>query len=193
MTLGGHLLYGGAWLAFALCHSLTAGAGPQRGLGRLFGRAHRIGYNALATVQIALVLGVGAWVAQGDRPYAMPLVLTGLRWAMIAFGFALGVLGLRAYRLGPFAGWAQLRGEEDAAQPLVVDGLHRHMRHPLYSAALLLLWGRVDSELALATAVWGSLYLAIGSHYEERRLLTRYGEAYRRYRAITPRFFPRLI
>ncbi|GHD03960.1 hypothetical protein GCM10019060_40440 [Novosphingobium pokkalii] len=104
-----------------------------------------------------------------------------------------GLSALRAYRLGPFVGWSQLRGEEDAVQTLVVTGLHRKVRHPLCTAALLLLWGRVDDELSLATAIWGSLYLAVGSHFEERRLMSRYGESYRRYRAITPRFFPRLL
>ncbi|KPF53464.1 protein-S-isoprenylcysteine methyltransferase [Novosphingobium sp. AAP1] len=193
MTLADHILYAGAWAGFALCHSLTAGAGPSHGMGRLFGRGHRLAYNALAFVQIVVVLGLGRWLAQGNQPFAQPLWLTSLRWGMVVCGLVLGLFALRAYRLGPFVGWAQLRGEEDAAQDLAVAGLHRHMRHPLYTAALLLLWGRVDHELALATAIWASLYLAVGSHFEERRLLARYGEAYSRYRAITPRFFPSLF
>jgi len=193
MNLVDHILYAGAWVAFGLSHSLTAGAGPKRGLGHLFGRAHRLAYNGLAALQIALVMSVGAWAARGEPPFSMPQWLVLLRWGMILGGLVLGTVALRAYDFGAFAGLAQFRGEEDATQPLVSDGLHRHMRHPLYTAALLLLWGRVDGELALATAIWGSLYLAIGSHYEERRLMVRYGETYSRYRAITPRFFPRLF
>ncbi|NBC37191.1 protein-S-isoprenylcysteine methyltransferase [Novosphingobium sp. FSY-8] len=193
MTLVDHLLYAVAWGLFGLSHSLLAGAGPRQGLGRLFGRAHRLAYNVLALVTIALVLALGVWLSRGDHGFAMPRWLMALRLGIVASGLVLGLFALRAYRLGPFVGWSQFRGEEDDGQTLVVTDLHRHMRHPLYTAALLLLWGRVDGELTLATAIWGSLYLAVGSHFEERRLMTRYGEAYRRYRAITPRFFPRLF
>lgn len=39
-------------------------------------------------------------------------------------------------------------------------------------------------------AIWASVYLLIGTYFAERRLLDRYGEAYRSYRAVTPAYIP---
>lgn len=192
MSILAHLAYAAAWLLFAVLHSGTAGAGVRTGLGRLFGRAHRLVFNALALVEIAAVMGLGAWLGRGAHMLPLPAPVHAVQLGMTVLGAVLLLSGLAAYRIGPFLGWAQLRGEEDEDQPLVIAGLHRYIRHPLYSAALLLLWGRVIDELSLATALWGSLYLVIGSRIEEGRLLARYGEAYRRYRTTTPAFIPRL-
>ncbi len=149
-------------------------------------------YNLVAIATFGALWAIGLWLG-GDAPrFMLPLPARLLQYAMLGGGVFLGVMALRSYRAGPFVGWAQLRGEDDDAQPLVTDALHARFRHPLYTAVLLLLWGMADDELALATALWGSLYLWIGSAFEERRLIARYGDAYRRYRAATPRFLPRL-
>ena len=61
---------------------------------------------------------------------------------------------------------------------MATRGLHRYVRHPLYSALFLCLWGLVQDPLSLATALWGSLYTLIGTYFEERKLISLYGEAY---------------
>ena len=73
---------------------------------------------------------------------------------------------------------------------LRIDGLHRYVRHPLYSGLFLMLWGHAQTEFALATAFWGSVYLVIGTLFEERRLIARYGQAYAAYRSRVPAFVP---
>jgi len=78
----------------------------------------------------------------------------------------------------------------DQVEPLVTHGVHRYVRHPLYTALFLVLWGRAFDEAALMTALWGSLYLLIGTRYEERKLLRIYGEDYARYMQVVPRFLP---
>ena len=102
----------------------------------------------------------------------------------------------RNVRLGLLGGTAQWRAArngtaiDDGDEALHLDGLHRYVRHPLYAATFPILWGLVDSEFALATAIWASAYFWLGSRYEERRLIARYGEAYRRYRTQVPAFVP---
>jgi protein-S-isoprenylcysteine O-methyltransferase Ste14 len=185
-----HLLYAAAWGSFGVGHSLLAGASARHGLGRWFGRYHRIAYNLIATLHIAAVLWLGARLASGAPAWPLPTWLAIALDTIVAAGVVLGVLALKSYAPAPFIGWAQLRGQGDDAMPLVIDGLHRRFRHPLYSAALLIVWGLVRSDLALATALWASLYLLIGSIAEERRLIGRYGDDYRRYQASTSRFLP---
>lgn len=100
-------------------------------------------------------------------------------------------VALLGYDRGRFLGTTQLR-QPDAAEDeeLRIDGLHRYVRHPLYSGLFLVLWGHAQSEFALTTAIWASVYLLIGTYFEERRLLDRYGEAYRSYCAVTPAYIP---
>src|SRR3546814_8896328 len=69
MSVTDHLLYAAAWLTFGVLHSATAGASSRAGLGRLFGRGHRLAYNILALAQLVAVLGVGAWAGAGARNF----------------------------------------------------------------------------------------------------------------------------
>lgn len=191
MSVADHLIYALLWLGFAVSHSVLAGADLRRGMGRLVGRAHRLVYNALALLALLAVLATGHWLAGSALPFMMPLVLYWVMNAAVIAGLVLGGVALRSYHLGAFIGTVQLRGTDDTAAALSVSGLHRWMRHPLYSAVLLIVWGMARSELDVATACWVTLYLIIGSRIEEQRLIARYGDAYRRYRSTTPAFLPR--
>ena len=193
MEWADHLVYALAWLSFGIGHSLLAGAKRHRGFLAATGRFHRITYNAIAIVHLGLVLALGRFLAIGSTGFQLPFWLVWLENAMSVAGLALGIAALSSYRAAPFLGLAQLRNEGDEDEPLVLDGLHRWVRHPLYSASFLILWGLARSQLGIATAVWASLYLIIGSRIEERRLVARYGEAYRAYRLTTPAFLPRFF
>ena len=185
------LFYALAWASFGLVHSLLARGSGAALLRRVFGAAERLAYNAIAAVHLLAVLLIGHWVL-GDQPsFASPEWLAWLQWCGLAFGLLVGLRALGSYDLGLFAGTKQLRGEAaDEDEPLATRGLHRYVRHPLYSALFLCLWGLVHDPLSLATALWGSLYTLIGTYFEERKLISLYGEAYRTYRHRVPAFFP---
>ena len=56
-------------------------------------------------------------------------------------------------------------------------------------ALLLILWG--DHQIFdFWTALFGSLYLIIGSKFEERSLVSQYGKAYEAYKSSVPAFIP---
>ncbi len=81
-----------------------------------------------------------------------------------------------------------------ATATLVTSGPYRWVRHPMYSAALILV-----CATTLLTANWVVLLSGLGmfgllaarSRIEERRLGEKFGEAYRAYQARTGRFAPR--
>jgi protein-S-isoprenylcysteine O-methyltransferase Ste14 len=64
------------------------------------------------------------------------------------------------------------------------------VRHPLYLGAHMILWGGAVNEFGLATALWGSLFLAVGARHEEKALLALYGEAYATYQRRVPAVIP---
>jgi protein-S-isoprenylcysteine O-methyltransferase Ste14 len=119
--------------------------------------------------------------------------------AIRAAGAALVVLGAAAL-LDSFARFA-LRGLGTPApvlptRHLVVTGLYRHVRNPMYVAVLAvvlgqaLLLGNVE-VLAYALLLWVVFHLFVIG-YEEPRLRRTFGAEYDAFRANVPRWIPRV-
>lgn len=188
MSTSEHLLYACLWLSFAAGHSLLAGDT----LKRWFGAGYRLAYNAIALLHLAAILLLGGlWLATDAVSFVRPTWLLAVQMVMIVAGLVILAIALRGYDLGLFAGTQQLRtGRDDDDENARLDGLHRYVRHPLYSGALLVLWGMVGGEFTLATAIWSTAYFWVGSRFEERRLVARYGAVYRAYQIRVPAFVP---
>jgi protein-S-isoprenylcysteine O-methyltransferase Ste14 len=74
---------------------------------------------------------------------------------------------------------------------LVTRGIYRWVRHPLYTFSLLLLITSPVMTTRLVTIIiFGMLYFYIGSIYEERKLIERFGEPYKKYQKEVPRLIP---
>lgn len=190
-----HLIYAVAWLTFGAGHSLLACWRVKGGFQPFLGAFYRLAYNAVAVVHLALVWLVGAWVFGDGGTFSLPPYLGPMMTGVSVAGWLIMLIGLRGYDLGRLAGTRQIRNrfngiDEPEDEPLRLDGLHRYVRHPLYTAGFLILWGRVDGDFELATALWGSIYFLIGTWFEERRLLRLYGASYANYRRRVPAFLP---
>lgn len=180
-------------VAYFALHSLLA-AGPVKiWLSNLVsGRYYRLIYNLLA---VALLLPV-AWlfVQIPNEPMFQNVWLRPLGWLLLLAGGVWGVVGLKSYDLGEFSGLFQLKtGGQPLHTQLVVGGLNRWVRHPLYFGTLLLAWGYFFASPALkvlALAVVSSIYLVVGSWLEERKLAQQFGEAYRQYQKNVPMLLP---
>ena len=195
--ISGYIGYGALWMSFALLHSVLASRPVRKAVMARLGSAERLVYNLVALLHLGVVLLVGRLLLASARPFDLPM------WFGVALltGGLVGTVGLvvvlRTYDLGRFSGLAQWRsGEVDdlvgPTEPLVTNGLHEFVRHPLYTAAIVTLWGGASTPFGLATAIFGTLYLVIGLRFEERKLLAIYGDAYRAYRHRVPALFPRL-
>jgi protein-S-isoprenylcysteine O-methyltransferase Ste14 len=79
------------------------------------------------------------------------------------------------------------------AHTLVTRGPYRHVRHPFYDCMAIMM---VSTSLMMAnwfvmlSGVVTFAILASRSRTEELKLLERFGESYRNYRAVTGRFIP---
>ena len=188
-------IYGLAWLSFGIVHSVLAGVGAKRRLDSLFGVYYRLAYNLWAGLHIAAVWTLGG-ALMGSRATFSPLA--GAENALLGvyvLGWVIIVMALREYDLGRFSGVAQIRAQKAGItlsedEPLVIGGLHRFVRHPLYLGAYLILWGGATGDFGLATAVWGSAYLAVGAGFEDRKLLVLYGNEFRDYKDRVPAVIP---
>jgi len=194
-TAQAYLLYGIAWGAFGLAHSIFASEILKRRLAHVFGRAYRLAYNGFAIISLAVTFWVGFQLFAGTEPLQHSRGLKVLLGATEISGWFLMFLALGQYDLSRFAGTHQIKASnsnspDDEDETLQTKGLHRYVRHPLYSAVFLILWGAAWTPFGLATAIFGSAYLLVGTYYEERRLLARYGQSYATYRSQVPAFIP---
>lgn len=189
------VLYGFFWLGFGIVHSTLAGNIAKTRLKPRLGPYYRLAYNLVAVAHLGIIVAFGAWAFDGGRPVE-PFAGWRPGLSVLAVcGWALMILALRTYDLGRLAGTEQIRAHRaglpvEDEEPLITSGFHAYMRHPLYTAGLMILWGSAWTDLALATALWGSLYLIIGAQVEERRLLRLHGDAFRQYRKRVPAFVP---
>jgi protein-S-isoprenylcysteine O-methyltransferase Ste14 len=79
---------------------------------------------------------------------------------------------------------------------LVVGGVYRHVRNPMYLAVLSIIIGQSLLFGATSVAMYGAMVAAavvsFVRHYEEPLLAQRYGADYEAYRRAVPGWFPRL-
>jgi len=185
-----------AWIAYAALHSSLASLGLKRAAAAHLPRlvpAYRLVYNLVAGLALlpilwGLVHRPGPWLWRWKGPGAW--VMNGL--ALVAIGVL--VAWPVGYDLGEFLGWRQLRtrrGMAEDLEPLRISALHRHVRHPWYSLSLVILWTRDMNAARLVSAGWITAYFIVGSWLEERKLLVRFGAAYREYMDRVPGLLPR--
>ena len=77
------------------------------------------------------------------------------------------------------------------AKAFVVRGPFRWVRHPLYSATIILLWA--TPQMSLGRLVFAALWTAwilLGTLLEERDLVAEFGETYRQYCKRVPMLVP---
>jgi protein-S-isoprenylcysteine O-methyltransferase Ste14 len=117
---------------------------------------------------------------------------------------AIGVLGLAAILAGAtiliwcIADFARLgRGTlapVDPPKALVIRGLYRYVRNPMYVGVVLVLLGESalfrSTSLLLYTGVWFLIVNLFVILYEERTLRARFGESYEQYRRSVGRWIP---
>jgi protein-S-isoprenylcysteine O-methyltransferase Ste14 len=89
-----------------------------------------------------------------------------------------------------FLAW---RGRPYTEKRFVTPQLYRFIRHPLYVGWMTAFWCAPVMSVGralFATAM--TAYILVAIRYEERDLAAALGEPYRRWRAATPMFLPRL-
>ncbi len=193
--LENNFLYGLGWLSFALVHSLLAREKVKSWLKPAFSAYYRLAYNLFALLHLFAVYMLGTFLFEGVPAFERPEWLWWCQGVLHGLGWIVMIWAAQEYDLATFGGFRQIRDHFKGLmahdeEPLHFRGFHCWVRHPLYSAGFMILWGRITNEFDLCTAIFGSLYLWIGSKYEERHLIRLYGDHYATYKSRVPAFFP---
>jgi len=91
-----------------------------------------------------------------------------------------------------FVGLRQLKHPEvEEKKDLIVTGLYKFVRHPLYLLVIIFLWLiPYMTDIVLAFVIASTGYFIFGSIPEERKMRKIYGDTYRRYQQDVPRIIP---
>jgi len=191
-----YLLLALAWTAYCTLHSAmiseTATGFLKRRLGDSF-RFYRLFFNSIAMLTLIPVL----WYSHSLRQAAI------FRWEgvwlvpqylLLGCGILLVVAGGRHYSLGQFVGISQLRGASSGGLAtgggIDSSGVLGVVRHPWYTAVVLLLWARDLDMAALVGNGVLTVYIFVGTLLEERKLVHEFGDAYRSYQERVSMFVP---
>jgi len=138
---------------------------------------------------------VAGWLPyrlHGDSPATSSLVLRMIGMLLIAIGTAI-------YLHTAFWGFA-LRGRGTPApiaptRKLVVEGLHRYVRNPMYIGVATIVLGQAVLFQSWHVLEYLVIVLAIVQFfvvfYEERTLARQFGQEYEDYKRRVPRWIPR--
>ena len=175
----------------ALYHRLQSQASGEKLDRRQEGMFILLTLRPIAAVRIAALV---AWLIDPRWMAWSSVVLpVWLRWVGVGLGAATGVLLIWTFRsLGKNLTDTVVTRKEHA---LITSGPYRRVRHPLYLATCMAVIS--DSLIAAnwflaLTGVVVFALLVIRTGREEKELVKRFGDDYRRFMDSTPRFFPRL-
>ena len=174
---------------FALHHSALARTGVKAALQRVI--APPIERSLYTWVASLLFIGVCAWWRPVNGVlYRLPGVLEYAGYAVQLAGVLMAVHASATLDALDLAGVRPVldarSGREPRHVPLKVAGLYSVVRHPLYFAWALLVFGApVMTGTRLTFAVISTLYLAAAIPFEERSLVKLFGAEYEAYRRHT--------
>jgi len=183
------------WLVYFSIHSLTASLWFKQRVADHFPDfmpGYRVSFNVIALLALVPPVyimyrypGENLWQWSGGWQYLSYI------FSIIAIGGFLW--SLRYYKSSEFLGTSQLKaGRKDILEQerFYLSPLHRYVRHPWYSLALLYIWSRDMNESLFVTASLISIYFFIGSRLEEKKLIAYHGQQYSLYRQQVAALIP---
>ncbi|HAB52319.1 MAG: hypothetical protein A2315_06210 [Ignavibacteria bacterium RIFOXYB2_FULL_35_12] len=186
---------------FCISHSILASNKVKKLFKNRFGNLialYRIGYNIISVISFAIIYislpRIDITLYNLSNPYDLIILFFRL---LSLIGF---IWSARYFSLGEFIGWSQIKrfragnydsNDLDESSTLRIEGPYEYSRHPVYFFSIMFLVMRPVMTLTyFIIVVIFVVYFYIGSVFEEKRLIEKYGEAYTRYQKFVPRIIP---
>lgn len=181
------------WIVYYFLHSFLAATSVKdwfhKKLGKHY-RYYRLAYTIFAALTLVALLFYQYSFLSPQLIHstalkyisAIILVLPGLVTMIISVGkYFLLLSGVRSLYTSI------------ATPELKVNGIHRYMRHPLYSGTILFVTGLFFIFPTLSNLVAVVLliaYVLVGLIFEEKKLVKEFGQSYLQYRSKVPKLIP---
>ena len=151
---------------------------------------YRLGYTIFAILGLVLIV-IYQYKLQTPLLFNRFFVLSALGWILFICGILVMLICIKKYFIS-LSGLQSLVKEPPRSQ-LMISGLHRFVRHPLYLGTFITIWAGFLLlpllSLLISNAII-TIYTLIGIELEERKLILEFGEEYRQYKNRVPRLIP---
>jgi protein-S-isoprenylcysteine O-methyltransferase Ste14 len=183
------------WIIYYIVHSVLAATSVKmffkKTLGKYF-RYYRLAYSIFVTITLL-------WLLYYQYSFQSPLLIRSITLKYFSFlllvlpGILIMFISIKKYFL-LLSGVRSIFTSMPAAE-LKADGIHRYVRHPLYSGTILFVWGLFfifPLLNNLIAVILLTLYVLIGISFEEKKLINEFGEKYDEYISKVPKMIPDL-
>jgi protein-S-isoprenylcysteine O-methyltransferase Ste14 len=193
------------FLLFCVSHSYLAEASVKEEIFERFPCIQPF-YRILYSLLSVLLLALWFWYIPNESTlvYSVSGFFKGLILSVKFISIIFLIYALLKFNLGVFVGTRQVKDflkhkkkpeylDEPQKGELITTGVQKYVRHPLYTFSILVLITNPSPTITEAyLSICLILYFWIGSYFEEKKLVQRFGEEYKRYQAKTGRLFPKL-
>lgn len=189
------------FLLFGVSHTILASNKLKENLVNVIGDKiafYRLFYNISSLIILVALYEIAPKpnVIIYDLQYPLDIIVFSLQViSIIGFFWASKGIGIME-----FLGISQIfryfdksynTNDLDEKSFLKLDGAYKYSRHPIYLFSILFLGFRPTMDLFyLVMFISITLYFYIGSFYEEKKLVEKYGVEYKEYQKKVPRIFP---
>jgi protein-S-isoprenylcysteine O-methyltransferase Ste14 len=180
------------WVIYFFIHSMLASDHVKDqfiAVGRISAKRYRMVYSVISVVGLFGILAL-QMLLQSFSLY--PSSKTSMFIGLVIATYGLLVLK-KSFRFISVSSFLGLK--EEAAARMIKEGLHKKVRHPIYTGTILIVIGAVvftPTDLMLVSALSILAYLPVGIMLEEDKLIKEYGNEYLVYRKTTPAIFPKI-
>lgn len=188
-----HWILIGLWIVYYALHSILAATTVKEYFKKKFGkysRYYRLGYSIFALLALIPLL-----IYQYSFPSPLLINSVTVKYISVVIlvlpGLVIMLISIKKY-------FILLSGVRSIFTPvatpeLKVNGIHKYIRHPLYSGTILFVCGLffifpVLSNLIAATLL--IFYTLTGIPFEEKKLKREFGKAYLEYMSKVPKLIP---
>jgi methanethiol S-methyltransferase len=188
-----HIFLALFWFLYCVTHSLLADPGWKENMQSFLGkgfRFYRLAYTIFAFLGLA---GIVIYQYQLNSPllFQSSSIMKWVGWIFFLGGISIMIICIKKY----FLSLSGLRNlvRESAPSGLMISGLHRYVRHPLYLGTFITIWSGFLLLPLLSILISNAIitvYTIIGIQLEEKKLILEYGDDYRQYMQRVPRLIP---
>jgi len=191
--LNAHLLLAFLWILFGVLHSVFASLAVKQRAATAFPKAikyYRLLYTLFAFLTFGIVI---VYAVQLTSPllFARTFFSNATGAVIAVSGLAIMIICIKKYFLS-LSGLKSLF-QERPTHRLMINGIHRYVRHPLYLGTFMAIWGAFLIYPVLSLFISNVLitaYTLLGISFEEKKLIKEFGTDYEQYRQSVPKLIP---